>query len=74
MNPEDEFPELIKMEAVGDKTVTCDKEWPTKEDVSKLPLDKTIKLNRIRWKKNGYNQPITGIGLEFTNGVKSPLF
>ena len=65
----DGIPELSKSEPFGDITLTCDKEWPKREDLNKMPLDKVIKLNRIGWKKNGYNQPITGLVLEFTNGV-----
>lgn len=62
------------MSPFGDKTISCDTEWPTQDDLKKLPLDQPIKLCRIGWKANDLNQPITGIVLEFTSGVRSLPF
>ena len=50
------------------------KEWPSLEDVKVFPLGKGIRLNAVGFKRSGKNEPLTGLSLEFTNGVKTPLF
>jgi len=52
-------------------------EWPTAEDILKMPRDEPYELSEIRWQedepKNCLIKVINCIGLSFTNGVQSPL-
>jgi hypothetical protein len=62
------------MDGFGDKSLDITKEWPSLDEISQFPLDKKIRINGIGFKRSGKNEPLTGISLEYTNGVRSPLF
>ena len=62
------------MTGFGDSSLPVNMEWPTLEDVKKIPTDKQVKLCGIGYKRSGKNEPLTALSLEFTNGVKTPIF
>lgn len=62
------------MTCFGDSSLPVTMEWPALEDVKKLPTDKQVKLSGIGFKRSGKNEPLTALSLEFTNGVKTPIF
>ena len=64
---------LSKMESFGDSTLPIEKEWPTRDYLRQIPIDKRVKLNRIGFKKYGNDNALTGLQLEFTNGVKTDM-
>ena len=62
------------MECFGDKGLDVTKEWPSLDELKQLPLDKRIRINGVGFKRSGKNEPLTGLSLEYTNGVRTPLF
>ena len=66
---------MRKLDAFGSTLLPTTDEWPTIDQVQKFPLDKTMKLCKITYKK-GYdvsNYPIDALQLCFTNQLKSPM-
>ena len=66
---------LEKLEAFGNEQYPITHEWPTKEELKKLPLEKQIKLNKISYKTyRDTTSWISSIQLGFTNDISSSLF
>ena len=63
----------ITLHAYGRTDVTCDKEFPTIEEMNLFPYGKEIKLKKIYY-KNGLGSGLKALKFEFTHGVSSPLF
>ena len=59
--------ELTRLESFGDSSLPIDCEWPSREQLSKFPRDRIIKLNKINYKRYNADHPITGMQLGFTN-------
>ena len=66
--------ELSRMESFGDQSLPIDCEWPTREQLSKFPRDRMVKLNKIIYKRYNADHPITGFQLGFTNGITSEMY
>ena len=62
------------MESFGDASLPIDCEWPTKEQLSKFPRDRMMKMNKVIYKRYNADHPITGFQLGFTNGITSDMF
>ena len=60
------------MDSFGDETLPITHEWPTKEQLKQLPLEKRIKLNRISF--NNDANILSAFRLSFTSRVKSQIF
>lgn len=54
------------------KVAEPDKNWPSQEELEKLPLENKIKLHKIHYKHTHSRYSLTGLKLEFTNGIESP--
>lgn len=59
------------------ETRPMDFEWPTKEDLLAMPLDKPIRVVALRWHTGDYDTAgnfIGGIQVVLENGCVSPIF
>ena len=67
-----------KLALVGDKGHSKEKpwnrEWPTIPQIMQHNLGRITKLKKIVYKNGTGHHALTGIGLEFTGGLKSPIF
>ena len=48
--------------------------FPNDEMLSQMPLDKEIKLSAIKYKQFDKTKFLSGMQLEWSNGMKSPMF
>lgn len=59
----------------GKYPVDC--EWPTKEDIMAMPLDKPIRAVALKWHESDYDTAgnyIGAIQIVLANGSASPVF
>ena len=66
------LPQLERLDSFGDQSLSIEHEWPTKDQLRQILREgKRPKLCRILYKNSG---SLTGFQLEFTDGLKSPMF
>ena len=61
------------MPVFGCDDVICDSEFPSADELNSFPHTRNIKLKKIYY-KNGFENALKAIRLEFTYGIASPLF
>ena len=66
-------PELTGLIDFGDVNEDWNNIYPTTDQIKHFPRDKLIKLKTIRYKQYYFGE-LSGIQLEFTNGITTPMF